>query len=114
MLVGILGENSLTCLNTADLGFSMRNLIGPGCVAFSLGTILLTILCVALLTSEAAQVMADWTFPGTNSRDGAVIGLVMCGFFPFTLLTLTSYRKAKLARQIRNFPPIADETPAIL
>lgn len=110
--MGILGEDRLTCIDPADFGFGKASILGCGCVSLSIAFTLLITLCVALLTSEAAQIMADWTFPGTNYRDGAVAGLVICGSFPFALLMSRNYIKAKLTRLFRDLRPLVDGTPA--
>ena len=110
LLVGVLGEDRLTCVDAEILGFSIR---GTPCASCTLviATALLIILCVALLTNEAAQVMATWTFDGTDYRMGAVIGLVLCVSVPFALLAFVVYSKVTLSRLIQECPPTTDESP---
>ena len=109
LLVGVLGEDRLTCVDAEILGFSIR---GTPCASCTLviATALLIILCVALLTNEAAQVMAAWTFDGTDYRTGAVIGLVLCVTVPFVLVASAVYSKATISRLIQECPPATDES----
>lgn len=109
LLVGILGEDRLTYYGAEMLGFSIS---GARCGGFTLAiaTTLLIIFCVALLTSEAAQVMAVWTFHGTNFHMGAVIGLVLCVSIPFSLLAFMVYIKATTTRLIQQLPAATDES----
>lgn len=109
LLVGILGEDRLTWYDAEMLGFSVR---GNRCggITLVIASTLLIILCVALLTSEAAQVMAAWTFDGTNYRAGAVVGLVLCVSIPFALLACVVCNKARITRLIEEYPPATDES----
>ncbi|CAM9770863.1 unnamed protein product, partial [Laminaria digitata] len=103
LLVGILGEDRLTCYDAEMFGFSVRGNRFGG-ITLVIASTLLIILCVALLTSEAAQVMAAWTFDGTNYRAGAVVGLVLSVSIPFALLACVVWNKARITRLIEEYP----------
>lgn len=108
LLVGILGEDRLTCTDE-----EMRGVSTKGCrrsiFFLALAVPLLVTMCVTLLTDEAAQVMATWTFDGTNYRVGAGIGLVLCLSIPTILYAYIRHRKVALVRLLERCPP-ADET----
>lgn len=108
LLVGILGEDRLTCID-ADILEAFMRVIWMGGVPLALATTLLTIFCVTLLTNKAAQLMAVWTFPGTDFRTGAVIGLALCLSIPFALLAYAVYVKATMTRLIQQYPPATEE-----
>lgn len=110
LLAGVLGEDCLTCYDGDMLGFSIHK-SRYGLYTLVIATALLVTFCVALLTSEAAQVMAVWTFHGTDYRTGAVIGLVICAFVPFGLLACVVYNKTTISRLIQECPPAARESP---
>ena len=120
LLVGVLGEDHLTCIDGDLLGFSFSEVLsfsfpegstGMEVIVVSIAIVLLVIFCVALLNNEAAQVMAVWTFPGTDFRNGAVVGLVLCVSIPITLLAWRMHIKAEIMRLIDEFPPASDEQP---
>lgn len=108
LLVGVLGEDRITCYDAEMLGLSMHRSRYAVCTLV-IATTLLIILCVALLTSEAAQVMAAWTFHDTDYRTGAVIGLVLCVSTPFALLACVVYNKVTISRLIQECPPAVHE-----
>lgn len=75
----------------------------------------LVILCITLLTNEAAQNMARWTFDGDH-RLGAVVGLVLCVSVPLALFVRVHHVRRKLARLIDEASPAiveADSTPRV-
>lgn len=112
LLVGILGEDRLTCINGETLGFSFcETSTVMGIVVVSIATVLFFVLCVVLLNNEAAQVMAVWTFPGTNYRTRAVVGLVLCVLIPIAFLAWRMYIVAEITRLADQFPPATDEKP---
>lgn len=107
LLVGIFGEDRLTHLNNEIVGFNEHG-TRLGFKTLAVATTLLIIFCITLLSSEAAQVMAAWTFDGTDYRIGAAIGLVLCVSIPFALLAYVVYHKAATQRLIQEYPPATD------
>lgn len=79
-LVGILGEDRITCIGGKMLGSLCGDLycFALPLLLFATGVILLIALCVLLLNNEAVQVMAVALFPGTDYRSASVFGLVLC------------------------------------
>ena len=111
-LVGILGEDRLTCIDDQALGLGLwKGPTGIGMCFLGTATVFFITLCVALLSSEAAQVIAIYTFPGTNPRAGAVIGLVLCVSVPVAVLALVMHRRRVVMRLIQQYPPAADGSP---
>ncbi|CAM9247604.1 unnamed protein product [Hapterophycus canaliculatus] len=100
LLVGILGEDRITCVDTDQWG---KNASHSFCCLFAAAATLVT-LCITLLTNEAAQNMAHWTFDGDH-RAGAVVGLVLCVSIPLALLAWARFRIWRFARLIRDTSP---------
>lgn len=100
-MVGILGEDRITCVETERVDCPRF----PFVCLFA-GAAVLAVLCIGLLTSEALQVMARWTFDGDN-RVGAVVGLALCAFVPLALLAWARYRTKRFARLIEKASPVA-------
>ncbi|CAN0300691.1 unnamed protein product [Scytosiphon promiscuus] len=113
MLVGVLGEDRISCIDE-DLGISAERRAAPAgsdskrgkCGFFCLfvGAASLIIMCISLLTNRAAQKMATWTFEG-DSRVGATVGLALCTLIPGTLFLWERLRDRQLKRLIEEFPP---------
>lgn len=109
LLVGILGEDRLTCIDEQALGLVFwKGPAGIGMCFLGTATVFFVTLCGVLLSSEAAQVIAVYTFPGTNSRVGAVVGLVLCVSFPVAVLSILLRRRRTVMRLIQQCPPAAD------
>lgn len=111
--MGILGENRPTCLVDEALGLSFcKSATGVataiGVFFFGIATGLFVTLCVVLLSNEAAQVMAVWTFPGTNFRAGAVVGLVLCGSAPVAALAWWIHRRRTMMPLVQQIRPADD------
>lgn len=113
--MGILGEDRITCIDGELLGFSLCEISKFGTfgklltiAVCSTGVILTIELCLQLLNSEATQLMAASMFQGTDSHSGAVIGLVLCAFFPVALLAWRMYLKVTIMRLIKQCPPATD------
>eukprot|EP00903_Cladosiphon_okamuranus_P020866 g19162.t1 len=115
LLVGVLGEDRITCVNE-ELGLPqplehfkavvlLRRL---GFFLLFVATVLLVLMCVSILTTKAAQNMAAWTFHG-NNKAGAIVGLVICASVPVPLFTWTRYRNRELQRLVEGFPPVDPE-----
>ncbi|CAN0080345.1 unnamed protein product [Scytosiphon promiscuus] len=107
LLVGILGEDRITCVNNRDeRGLDMLSF----CCLIPAAATLVT-LCITLLTNEAAQNMARWTFAGDH-RVGAIVGLVLCASVPLALVAWVRHRRRKLAKFIETAPTVAIEAGA--
>ncbi len=105
LLVGILGEDRIACSDAEVLED-----VGGRICSFGLlftAAALLIILCVTLLTNDAAETMASWTFRG-NHRVGAVIGLVLCALVPTSLFAWQRHRNRRLLRLVEECP-LVDE-----
>ncbi|CAN0023178.1 unnamed protein product [Ectocarpus fasciculatus] len=111
LLVGILGEDRITCVDEEVLGASCADLCCAS-FCFVLGTIVLFIMCITLLTNEAAQNMAAWTFEGDH-RVGAIVGLVLCTCVPLSLFVWKCRKSGKLLRSIRDCPLVAESDRVI-
>ncbi|CAB1113359.1 unnamed protein product [Ectocarpus sp. CCAP 1310/34] len=101
LLVGILGEDRITCIDHELLGSSS---CCRSCASFCLvlAAVMLVTMCVALLTNEAAQHMAEWTFEG-DYRIGAVVGLMLRSCVPLSFAW--NYRNSnKLFRLVKDCP----------
>lgn len=109
LLVGILGEDRIICVNTEDNGGMLKLSF---CFLFAAAATLV-ILCITLLTNEAAQHMARWTFGGDHHL-GAVVGLALCAFVPLALLAWVRHRRKKQARWIEDAPPVTVEAEPAL
>ena len=102
--MGILGEDRITCgINDTYEGPREFRVLAVCCLALAIA--LLTILCVTLLTNDAAQHMAAWTFEG-DFRVGAVVGLVLLVSFPVLV-------GAWLLRRIRSSSRLVAECPLV-
>ncbi|CAN0417089.1 unnamed protein product, partial [Ectocarpus fasciculatus] len=111
LLVGILGEDRITCIDREMLGSPLNHL---WCLSssFVLAAVLLLIMCITLLTNEAAQNMAAWTFEGDH-RVGAIVGLVLCTCVPLSLFVWKWCKSGKLLRSIRDCPLVAESDRVI-
>lgn len=109
LLVGILGEDRLTCITPRMLENPDATIMRGAFLVFFLGIgdVLLIILCVTLLTSEASQVMASFTFPGTDYRSGAYVGLVICVFIPLIAWLWRAHKRAEFMRLVKEIPGIS-------
>ncbi|CAN0164191.1 unnamed protein product [Ectocarpus sp. 13 AM-2016] len=112
LLVGILGEDRITCVDDELMGASVEDLCCPS-FCFVLGAAVLFIMCITLLTNKAAQNMAAWTFEG-DYRVGAVIGLVLCTCVPLSLFVWKCRKSGKLLRSIRECPLVAESDRVIV
>lgn len=74
-----------------------------------MAAVLLIIMGATLLTDEAAQVMAAWTFMGMYYRVVAVTGFVLSTLLPIVLYGWIIYNKMSLVRLAKG-RPAADET----
>lgn len=105
MLVGILGEDRITCIDAEALG-----LASPGgwtyCPLY-LAAATLIIMCITLLTNDAAQNMAAWTFAG-NHHVGAVIGLVLCVSIPVSCFAFHRYKNRKVLEYFEECDLVAE------
>lgn len=106
LLVGILGEDRVTC------GVNDTHEDDPGkqvcaMICFALAIVLLIMLCVTLLTNDAARNMAAWTFEG-DFTVGAVVGLVLCVSFPVLLGLWLFYRCRADGRLVAECPLVAE------
>ena len=110
-MVGILGEDRITCITPRLLENSDATTARDSYLVFCLviGDVLLIILCVALLTNEASQVMASFTFPGTDYRSGAYVGLVLCVFIPLITWLWRAHKRAEFTHLIEEMLGISDE-----
>ncbi|CBN78446.1 expressed unknown protein [Ectocarpus siliculosus] len=111
LLVGILGEDRITCVGEDVLGASVADFCCAS-FCFVLAAALLFIMCITLLTNEAAQNMAAWTFEGDH-RVGAIIGLVLCTCVPLSLFVWKCRKSGKLLRSIRECPLVAESDRVI-
>lgn len=105
LLVGILGEDRITCVDDQVLG-SPSCCLSSASFCLVLGAVMLATMCFALRTNEATQHMADYTFEG-DYRIGAVVGLVLrsCVPLPFAW----KYRKSsKRLRLVKDCPLVAE------
>ena len=105
LLVGILGEDRITC-SDAEVLDDVGGRVGSFGLLLTASALLVT-LCVTLLTNDAAQNMASWTFHG-NHRVGAVVGLVLCAMIPASLFAWQRHRNTTLLRSIEECP-LVDE-----
>lgn len=105
LVVGILGEDRLTCIDPEDLGFPRRGLELGAC-AINMAAVLFIAMCVMLLSSEVSQVMAADSFGRTNYRAGAAFGIVLCSSIPPALWMWKRHERAKLLQLIKAFPPV--------
>lgn len=113
--MGILGEDRITCINE-EIGLPRP--IKPAAHALRwrqigffflfVATVLLVLMCVTLLTNEAAQHFAAWTYDGNNEA-GAIVGLVLCGSAPVSLFVWVRYRNRELQRLVEGFPAVDPE-----
>lgn len=121
LLVGVLGEDRITCIDEelglssgrrdAPLGSDSRRRNCGFCLLFT-STVLLVTMCISLLNNKAAQNMAAWTFHGDH-RAGAVVGLVLCALVPSALFAWERHRNRELQRLIEEFPPADAESDRI-
>ncbi|CAN0358931.1 unnamed protein product [Ectocarpus sp. 12 AP-2014] len=111
LLVGILGEDRITCVDEDVLGASVADFCCAS-FCFVLAAALLFTMCITLLTNEAAQNMAAWTFEG-DYRVGAIIGLVLCTCVPPSLFVWKCRKSGKLLRSIRECPLVAESDRVI-
>lgn len=109
VLVGILGEDRITCIDAKTLGLSSP---GTACAFFFLfaAAATLLIMCITLLTNDAAQNMAAWTFAG-NYRAGAVIGLVLCVSGPLSCFAYYRHIARNLSGYFEECTLVAESPP---
>ena len=105
--MGILDENRITCVTPALPGY-LKYTISGGFFCLFVGISLFTTLGVVLLTNEAAQVMASFTFPATNYRKGAYAGFAFCVCTPLAVWLRGLYRRAELMCLAKAFPGVAE------
>lgn len=105
LLVGILGEDRITCVDGKMLGssFDMVYCVALPLICFSSGVIALITFCVLLLNNEATQVMGVNTFSWTGYRRASVVGLVVCVSALVAVLALILTMKVKTMRMIEKF-----------
>lgn len=118
LLVGVLGEDRITCIDE-ELGQSSEKRDAPlgsdsrrrkfGFFFLFKASALFVTMCVSLLTSKAAQNMAAWTFHGDHCA-GAVVGLVLCALAPAGLFAWERHRSRQFQRLIEEFPPAGAES----
>lgn len=94
LLVGVLGEDRITCIDREMLGSPLNQLWGFS-ICFVLAAVILFVMCATLLTNEAAQIMAASAFEG-DYRVGAVIGLVLYTCVPLPIATWKYCKSRKL------------------
>lgn len=104
--MGILGEDRITCgVNDTYKDDPEKRSTSICCLI--LATVLLIIQCITLLTNDAAQNMAAWTFEG-DFKVGAVVGLVLCLSFPALLCAWAFHRDSWNGRLVAGCPLVAE------
>ncbi|CAM9531394.1 unnamed protein product [Ectocarpus sp. 12 AP-2014] len=111
LLVGILGEERITCIDEELLASSFSDLCCSS-FCFILAAVAVVVMCITLLTNEAAQNMAAWTFEG-DYRVGAIAGLVLSTCVPLSLFAWKCRKSGKLLRSIRECPLVAESDRVI-
>ena len=102
--MGVLGEDLITCdVGDVHKDHSRCRVLAVCCL--TLGITLLAMLCITLLTNDAAQNMAAWTFEG-DFRVGAVVGLALLVSVPVLLRVL-------LRRGIRSRARLLGQCPLV-
>lgn len=107
--MGILGENRITCSIDDQPARDTDEATVRICACCCLvpGVTLLILLCVTLLTNDAAQNMAAWTFEGDH-KAGAVVGLVLIVSFFVLCYVWLLHRKRNMARLVADCPLVAE------
>lgn len=104
--MGILGEDRITCgINDTYEDPPKKRIVAVCCLTLAIA--LLIIMCITLLTNDAAQNMAAWTFVG-DFKIGAVVGLALLVSFPVLLGVWLLCRARSSSRLIAGCSLVAE------